>query len=229
MSNRQSREDIIRWIFIGIIVLILLMRFLPVFRFLLGILLIVALAGLVGGGIWYLVVKRKKDRVYAASTEGQIARRIAFCEVEMELQEAEIEEIQENIEELEAQLTGGTEIAPQNRRESETLIRAFRSQLELRRSKIAFYEACTHKLEAILHNHRLTSDLEVKKKKLERLRENNFEELAKLETLRSDLEMETLYLDTIDRLSSRIQDTNTVDDAEVLQKELEKMMKEIEH
>lgn len=229
MSNRQSREDMLRWIFIGVIVLILLMRLIPVFRFLLTILLIAAVVGLVGGAIWYFAVKRKRDKAYEASTEGQIARRIAFCKTEMEQQETEIAEIQENIGELEAQLKSGNEIAPQNQRESETLIRAFRSQLELRRSKVAFYEAATRKLEAILHNHRLTSDLEVKKKKLERLRENNFEELAKLETLRSDLEMETLYLDTIDRLSNRIQDTNTVDDAEILQKELEKMMREIEH
>jgi hypothetical protein len=229
MSNRTSREDIIRWIFIGAIVLLLLTRLLPIFRFFLVIILVAASVGLIGGGIWYFVVKRRRDRAYATSTEGQIARRIAFCEVEMQRQEEEIEEIQENIEELEAQLASGNEIAPQNQRESESLIRAFRSQLELRRSKIAFYEACTRKLEALLHNHRLTSDLEDKKKRLERFRENNFEELAKLESLRSDLEMETLYLDTIDRLSSRIQDTNTVDDAEILQKELDKMMKEIEH
>lgn len=227
MSKRKSREDIIRWIFIGIIVLILLMRLIPVFRVLLSVLLIAAAVGLLVGAIWYFAIKRRKDKAYAASTEGQIARRIAFCEAEMEQQEAEIKDIQENIDELEAQLKTGREIAPQNQRESESLIKAFRSQLDLRRSKVAFYEAATRKLEALLHNHRLTSDLEVKKKKLERLRENNFEELAKLETLRSDLEMETLYLDTIDRLSSRLQDTNTVDDAEVLQKELDKMLKEI--
>jgi hypothetical protein len=214
---------------IGIIVLALLMRFAPVFRFLLGTLLILAVAGLAGWAVWYFVIKKRRDKRYAESTEGQIEQRIAFCKGEITKQEADIEVIEENITDLEDQLNGGSEIAPQNRKESDSLIRAFRSQLELRRSKITFYEAVMRKLEILLHNQRLASDLEVKKKKLEQLRENNFEELAKLESLRSDVEMETLYLDTIDQLSQRIQDTNTVDDAEILQKELEKMTKELEY
>ena len=41
--------------------------------------------------------------------------------------------------------------------------------------------------------------------------------------------METLYLETIDQLSLRLQDTNTVDDAEILQRELEKMTEELEY
>jgi hypothetical protein len=229
MSIRKSREDIFRWSLVGVIVLILLMRLAPVFRFLLGILLILAVVGLVAGGIWYFAVKRKRDKRYAESTEGQIEQRIAFCKGEITKQEADIRDIEENIEDLEVQLNGGSEIAPQNRAESETLIRAFRAQLELRRSKITFYEAVMRKLEILLHNQRLASDLEIKKKKLEQLRENNYEELAKLESLRSDVEMDTLYLDTIDQLSRRIQDTNTVDDAEILQKELEKMTKELEY
>lgn len=228
MSTRQSREDIIRWLLIGFIVLVLLTRLIPVFRFIMGLLIILSISGLAGGALWYLLVKRRRDKRYAASTEGQIANRIAFCAEEIEKQEVEIAEIAENIQDLEQQLAAKQEIAPQNRRESESLIRAFRSQLELRRSKMAFYEACTRKLEALLHNQRLASDLEVKKKKLEKFRENNFEELAKLESLRSDVEMETLYLETIDQLSHRIQHTNTVDDAEILQKELEKMTKELE-
>jgi len=229
MSKRNSREDIIRWSLIGLIVLILLMRFFPVFRFILGILAIVGIVGLVGGSVWYFVTKRQREKRYAASTEGQISLRIDYCEGEIEKQEKEIAEIDENIQELEEQLGGGNEIAPQNRKESESLIQAFRSQLDLRRSKVIFYQACIRKLEILLHNQRLASDLEIKKKKLEKLRENNFEELAKLESLRSDVEMDILYLDTIDRLSQRIHDTNTVDDAEILQKELEKMTRELEY
>lgn len=229
MSIRQSREDLIRWILIGVIVLILLMRVAPVFRFFLGTFLILAAVGLIGAAIWYFAVKRRRDKRYAQSTEGQIEQRIAFCKGEITKQEADIDLIEENISDLESQLNGGNEIAPQNQKESESLIRAFRAQLELRRSKITFYEAVMRKLEILLHNQRLASDLEIKKKKLEQLRENNFEELAKLESLRSDVELETLYLDTIDQLSRRIQDTNTVDDAEILQKELEKMTKELEY
>lgn len=229
MSIRKSREDIFRWILIGVIVLALLIRLAPVFRFLLGTLLILAVVGLAVWAIWYFAIKRRREKRYAESTEGQIEQRIAFCKGEITKQETDIVVIEENIDDLETQINGGSEIAPQNRKESETLIRAFRSQLELRRSKIAFYQAVMRKLEILLHNQRLASDLEVKKKKLEQLRENNFEELAKLESLRSDVEMETLYLDTIDQLSRRIQDTNTVDDAEILQKELEKMTKELEY
>lgn len=225
----MSREDSIRWIFISVIVLILLMRFLPAFRFLFSILVGVAILGLLGGSIWYFLIKRRRDKRYAASTEGQIEQRIAFCRTEIKGQESEIAEIEENISDLENQLRASNEIVPQNRRKSESLIKAFRSQLQLRRSKIDFYEVCIKKLEILLHNQRLASDLEVKKKKLEQLRENNFEELAKLESLRSDVEMETLYLETIDQLSLRLQDTNTVDDAEILQRELEKMTEELEY
>lgn len=227
MSNRKNREHFFRWFLIGVIVLILLVRLVPVLRFFLGILLILATAALVGGAVWYFAVKRRRDQRYAASTEGQIEQRLAFCRAEITRQEADIADIEENIRDLEDQLNGGSEIAPNNRRESEALIKAFRSQLQLRRSKITFYEAVERKLEILLHNQRLASDLAIKKKKLEQLRENNFEELARLESLRSDVEMETLYLDTIDQLSSRIQDTHTVDDAEILQKELEKMTEEL--
>ena len=229
MSIRKSREDIFRWVLISVIVLILLVRVAPVFRFLVGILLILAVVGLLAGTIWYFAVKRRRDKRYAASTEGQIEQRIGFCKGEITKQEADIRDIQEDIDDLKERLKGGNEIAPQNRKESESLIQAFRSQLRLRRSKITFYEAVVYKLEILLHNQRLASDLEIKKKKLEQLRENNFEELAKLESLRSDVELETLYLDTIDQLSRRIQYTSTVDDAEILQKELEKMTKELEY
>lgn len=229
MSTRKSREDIFRWSLIGAIVLILLMRIAPVFRVLFATLIILGVAGFTGVAVWYFFNKRRRQQRYAASTEGQIEQRIAFCRGEITKQETDIVDIEENIDDLEAQINSSSEIAPQNRIESELLIRAFRSQLELRRSKMAFYEKVIHKLETLLHNQRLASDLELKKKKLEQLRENNFEELAKLESLRSDVEMETLYLETIDQLSRRIQDTNTVDDAEILQKELEKMTKELEY
>ena len=227
MSKSPSRENIFRWMLINVIVLILLMRLVPVFRFLFSFILLAIAGGLLAWAIWYFAVKRPRDKRYAASAEGQIENRIAFCEAEIAKQENEIREIEESINELEHQLRGGEKIAEQNRLESKKLIKAFGSQLALRRSKITFYEACIQKLDVLLQNQRLASDLEVKKKKLEKLQENNFEELAKLETMRSDVEMEVLYLDTIDELSLRIQDTNTVDDAEFLQQELEKMTEEL--
>lgn len=227
MSNRKKKEDIIRWSLIALIVLILLMRVAPVFRFALGLMLILAILAAAGALVWYVFVKRRRDRRYAASIEGQIESRIKACEHEIAKHHSQVEEIEDNISDLQDQLRQTADIAPHNQEDSDMLLKAFRAQLELRHSKIEFYEACINKLEVLLHNQRLSQSLEGKKQLLERLRKSNYRDQARMEALRAEVEMEELYLQEIDRLSLRIQDSTTVDDAEILQAELQKMTQQL--
>lgn len=226
--NQQRREDVIRWVLVLTVVFILLIRLFPAFRFVLGSLILISLAGLAGWFTWYLLVKRKEEKAFERTTEGQITRRLAYCREQMRRNQQELEDIENNIRELETKLDAHPAIAPQNRKETQELIKAFSSEKKLREARIAFFQTCEGKLETLLHNQQLARELADKKKKLKQLRENHFEELADLEELRSNVEMDVLYLDTIEQLSDRMRQSNTVDDAILLSRELEKMTRELE-
>ncbi|MDX1666171.1 MAG: hypothetical protein R3350_03030, partial [Saprospiraceae bacterium] len=58
--------------------------------------------------------------------------------------------------------------------------------------------------------------------------EDNYEELAELEELKADVESDVFYLDTIERLSLRMLESNSLDDARGLKLELEEMTKELD-
>ncbi|MCB0583635.1 MAG: hypothetical protein KDD10_30425, partial [Phaeodactylibacter sp.] len=98
---------------------------------------------------------------------------------------------------------------------------------KLRQSKISFFETALHKLEVLQHNRLLTQSISDKELELKRLKEGHYEDLANMEELRSDVEMETLYLDTIDELSLKLNSSTSLENAESLRKELEEMTREL--
>lgn len=224
----MNRNEKLLWFGILTIVLsFVLLRFFPFLRFVLIAVLLLGAAILMVLGTISFFKKRKKEQAYRRSTEGQVRSRIDYCLQQIEKNKAELEQIRQDIRELERDLDAGIEIAPQHKQEGETLIEGFRSELKLRETKLGFFQACVQKLEVLLHNHSIARQIVDKKKALEQLKENHYEELAAMEELRTQVEMDTHYLNAIRDLSTQMFLSQTVDDALLLKLELETMTKEM--
>jgi len=189
--------------------------FLPV----MGTLLLVAGAY----ATWLLVQRKRQDGRFRYSVEGMIQTRLRECDAQMNYNSHEIADIEENIADLQQKLSAGVDLPPRLRAETEELIQDFRAQLQLRASKLAFFQTCKTKLQQLLHQHELAKAVERKKEKLRQLQESNFEDIATIEELKSNVEYDILYLDSIENLSRRLQASTTYTDAERLRQELDKM------
>ncbi|MBL7792981.1 MAG: hypothetical protein JNK77_11690, partial [Saprospiraceae bacterium] len=171
--------------------------------------------------IWGIWAWREwsKRQAFENSKEGAIHRKINFCREEINRNNKEIADIMENIAELTTRLNENMELTAAYRQETTQLINDFTKEQQLRTARIDFYEACIRKLEALLHHQQMAQTLARKKEKLKQLKEQNYETLADMEALRSDVEFDAFYLDTIDELSNRMSRSTTVDDAEGLRLE----------
>lgn len=225
----NKNEKLLWFGVISIIATFFLMRFFPFLRFVLIALLLLVALGFSIMGLITFVKKRQKERTFKRSTVGQVRSRIDYCRSQIQKNKDELEQIRQDIRELERDLDPGVEIAPQHKREGESLIEGFRSEFKLRQTKIGFFEACVQKLEVLIHNHNIASQLVEKKKALEQLKESHYEELAAMEELRTQVEMDTHYLNTIRELSTQMFLSQTVDDALLLKLELEKMTSELDN
>lgn len=225
---KKNEANIIIMILLVIIGAVLAVRVLAMFRFaILGLFLLIA----VGVGTYFLIKwlrhlwKRYKEN---QSMEGEILQKQRHCRQQIERLELEVQDIQLNILDLEAQLSPSFDIPNATRVETQRLITAFENEQQLRRTKISFYRTCLHKLETLLTHYRLTKKLQIQQQKLKALQERNQHEIADLEAFKSDLEYDKHYLETIDTLSLRMLDSASVDDAEYLQLELIEMTKELD-
>lgn len=221
----KQANDGQKWIFIllGVFLLLFLSRIL--FR-LVWVFLLIGLAIVLYLGIMVLV-KRYRNKKFQKTAEGQIHTRIFYCQDQKQKNEAEIQDIKQSLLELEKKMANSSKIAPQNEEETKRLIEAFYEELKLRKTKLSFFQACEIKLETMLNNFKYSKELEAQKEKLRKLQENHFEDLAQMEELKSDVEMDVLYLDTIERLSQRIMDSTNSNDAEQVRIELETMTKDL--
>ncbi len=225
----NSEDNLGKVLFAGILVLLgivgsgILLRVHP-----LGF-MILLLATLVIGTIYYFLKnssdKKEADR-YAKTTEGRVAQRLDNCKKELAVHLKEVADIQQDIMELRQSLKS-TNLNPETRKESERLLKDFKTELNLRQTKVEFYETCQQKLSTLLDNQRMTNKLADKRKKLNQLRERNYEDLAQMEGMKSEMEDDQFYLDSIDRLSLRILESDSVNSAETLQMELREITKEL--
>jgi len=219
-----------KFLWFGILTIVfsfVLLRFFPFLRLILIAVLLLGAAVMTVLGTINFFKKRKKEKAYRRSTEGQVRSRIEYCLQQIEKNKSELEQIRKDIRELERDLDAGIEIAPQHKQEGESLIQAFRSELKLRETKLGFFQACVQKLEVLIHNHSIARQIVDKKKALEQLKESHYEELAAMEELRTQVEMDTHYLNTIRELSTQMFLSQTVDDALLLKVELETMTREL--
>lgn len=225
MENREFR---LIYVVLGMILFIFL---LPVLVRLRPLLFALLFLGLVGGGfylIYNLWNNYKNQKAYKESTEGKLQIRIEEFQNYIEENQKEIAEIDKNIKELESEIADFKEATSNSFNRLQELIKGFQSEKDLRQTKAVFYQKCIDKLEKLLTDHRLKQTLKQKEEKLESLKDHHYEGLAKMENLKTDVEVDVLYLDTIEELSNRIQASISLDDAQRLKRELEEMTRELD-
>ncbi len=182
-------------------------------------------------GSVYFIVKywsdQKKAKAFQNSMEGSISQNLKLCEDQILKNQNEMIEIQENINELKDSLDNKMEINENTMYESEMLIRGFEKELDLRNAKLEFYNTCKEKIQILQFNQKLTEKLNSKREKLRKLQEDHFEDLANMEQLRSDMDYNKSYIDTINRLSLKMVESTSLSSAQELQDELKLISKEL--
>ncbi|MCB0548304.1 MAG: hypothetical protein KDD19_12045 [Phaeodactylibacter sp.] len=226
----NDSDNINNWVLraaLFFLLFIFLLRFMGrLFPFLLGTMLVLA----IGGGaffLWSSLQKRRKAKVRRTTVEGMSEERIEYCQEQISKNQKEAGQIRESIKELKTQMASGEGLANKTREDAIRLIKEFESELKLRQSKISFFETALHKLQTLQYNRLLTQSINDKELELKRLKEGHYEDLASMEELRSDVEMETLYLDTINELSLKLNSSTSLENAESLRQELEEMTRDL--
>jgi len=194
----------------------------------------VAITVFILGGLYLLyslvsqLWQRLRETRRRDTTESRIQDHLDNCRVLLEKNREEMGEINQSIRDLQSRMNQSADLPLRQRREAEEVLVGYRRELKLRKAKSSFYERCIIKLESLLNNQQLGFELEQKKKRLKELQEGHYEELADMEAMKSELEMEKHYLDTIESLSLKMLTSTTVDDAESLRLELEAMTRELD-
>lgn len=223
----KNNNNLLLYLFLGFIGIFLLVRIMP--YLIRPLLLILALVG-VGILVFYLVQQWRLRNIEADprdKMEAGIHQKLNHCQKQIAAIKKERVEIENNIASLETKLQSVLEISPSTKKESERLIQEFQNELDLRNTKLQFYESCTLKLKSLRHNFQLSKEINRKQETLKRLRESNQEDIADFEELKTALEFEQSYLNTIDELSLKMLDSNSLQDAKALQLELETITKEL--
>jgi len=156
-----------------------------------------------------VIAEKRKQKEYEKSFLGQMDIKRQDCLSKITILKKELQHIDGNIREIQLKLE------------------ANHKANKLRQSKIDFYELAQTKLNQIIKNHQLTEDLKMKREKLEALRETNIDEVADMEGMKSFIDYERTYIETIDELSLKMLDSRTPENAEVLKLELVEMTKEL--
>lgn len=185
---------------------------------------------IVGLGVYLLAdyYKRKRNSsIWKKTIAGKIANKVAYCEQQISENDRQIKSIEANIEDLQKRLQSNVAIPEKTRLQTEELITAFQNQKHLRRTKLDFFQSAIKKLKIILHNHELQEELTRKQEELQQLQESNYDSLATLEELKSDLAYHQTYIETIDKLSLKMLKTSDLGNAEELTLELREMTKEL--
>jgi len=182
------------------------------------------------GLIFYMIHKGidfKKHQAMKNTVEGRINQYQQECDKQIGRHQAELEEIQKNIKEIETKLMNASELKEETKRESQRIIDGFKTELKLRNTKLNFYTTCKRKLRAILDNHKLAEDLVKKQEKLNELQERNYDDLAAMESLKTEVVLDSFYVDSIEELSLKMLDINSLESAEALQLELIEITKSL--
>ena len=172
-------------------------------------------------------LKKKMEKDLENSFLGQMNLKRQDCLLKINQLKKELKHIDSNIRDLNLKLQANPQASTGAINESSKLINEFQEEKKLRQSKIEFYELCQTKFNQIIKNHQLTEDLKVKRKKLEALKENNIDEVADMEGMKTFIDFEKSYIETIDELSLQMLQSRSVERAEALQLELVEMTKEL--
>lgn len=223
----QKINPVLLWILLGVALFFLVGL---VYRPVLLLMLFLVGLSLFFGGSYFLVMnlgkkKRKEDKTEDVTQDIQTL--INRCEAEHHKHQKEVNDINASIREIERSMDSIEEMHPSNRAESKRILAGFYKELDLRSTKIDFYETCKAKLETLLHNFLFSKKLEEKQSKLKELQEHHHDDLATMESLRSDLEYNKRFLETIETLSLKMLSSNSLDTAQQLKLELKKVTEEL--
>jgi len=224
-QNWNKKPLRIALIVVGVILLI---RFAGPLRFMLLTLIILGTIGFLGYLLYEFIRQQREKRKARGSLPAGVSERIELAREQIKRHREEAQKIRKNLRELRQQERQSDELNIKNRTDIQYLIREFEAELKLRDAKISFYRTAEHKLQRLLHNHQLSLTLAEKEEELRRLKEHHYDDLADMEEMRSDMELETLYLDTIDELSGKISDNLSLEHVEHLQDQLEEMTRGLE-
>lgn len=226
MRNSKNRIDIVP--FIAMLSILVLMGF--VFRRFAFVFFMTVLMAMLIGGVYFFIKywrDQRENRAFENSLEGTISKNLEFCEDQIIKNEQEMIEIQDNIIELKNSLDDKMETNESAMYESEMLIKGFERELSLRKSKLEFYKICKEKIKNIQYNQQLAQKLADKKERLKQLQEDHFEDLAEMERLKSNMDYNKTYVDTIDSLSLRMLESTSLSSAQELHDELILITKEL--
>jgi hypothetical protein len=223
----QKINPVLIWILLGVALLFLVGL---VYRPVLLLLLFVVALSLFFGGSYFLVMnlgKKKQKQDKSEDVVEDIRIMVQRCEDERTKHQNEVSDIRTSIREIERSMDSIDEMHPGNRAESKRILAGFYKELDLRNTKVDFYETCQLKLETLLHNYLFSKKLEEKQSRLKELQENHHEDLATMESFRSDLEYNKRFLETIETLSLKMLSSNSLDTAQQLKLELKMVTEEL--
>ena len=206
------------------VVLFALIMLPPHFKF---IVLAVTLLFGIGFLVYMFVRKRQESRALKDNFYAQIEIKRQQIQGRIAEYQKELNEIQRNISDLKHKLELNPNAKPEAKIESQKLIKGFEEEKMLRMTKIGFYELCMTKLNSIIKNHQLAEEIKRKRKRLEKFQENNVEDVAEMESIKTFIDFEKTYLDTIDKLSLQVLESRSIQDAEELKLELKEITREL--
>lgn len=217
----------ILWVVIGVAGALLLARFGGMVRFILpflaALLLMVLLVILLRQ--WW---QFRQLAQFQRTPQGQLQRQLAECQSRLTQNEAEMAEIREHLADLQRSLRQDSELAPITREKLTTLLQGFQRELDLRTAKAQFFATCLARLEALEKRHALQEILRQKQERLLALRANEYTDLATLEQIKTQIELEQDQFDAIDALYREALLTHSASAMAVLQQNLEKMTAALE-
>jgi len=223
MSNKNTLLQIVL-VLIGSAFAFVLIRFPFPGNLIALVLLFVLLLG------YYLLnsyFQKKQKKEIENSFLGQMNLKREDCQQKIRQLNKELLLVDNNIEDLKIKLKSNPQASDNAVQETEKLIAGFEEEKKLRQSKIAFYDLCLTKFNQIIKNHQLTEDLKLKREKLEELKESNIDEVSDMEGMKTFIDYEKTYIETIDELSLQMLESRSIERAEALQLELVEMTKEL--
>jgi hypothetical protein len=221
----DKRNERLIWMVMGLVVALISLRFLAAFRFLIFIALGLALVGFPIYWLWQRYRNSKSELLFSRSLEGRVNQQLDRLVELADKNKEELDLINTSLRDIQHKATELLSMA--NRQEIEGLLLAYKKERQLRMTKQDFFAASQEKLGVMLKNKQIAEDLATKKAQLDQMREEQFEELAELETIHYDIETDIFYLDAIDELSEKILAQRTSESADTLKLELEKMTEKL--
>lgn len=211
-------------VFIGVLVLGIIFKRVTFLFF-----MILTLAIFVGS-VYYIIKHfrdAQKEKEFTETMEGSIIQNLNLCEDQIGSNQKEMGDIRQNILDLKSSIDNKMNINESSMRETELLISGFERELDLRKAKLDFYKICKKKIENIHFNQQLADKIASKKEKLKQLQEDHFDDLAEMEQLRSDMDYNKTYMDSINRLSLRMAESTSLSSAQELHNELKLITQEL--